>query len=198
MVFSTLQHDDALRRSRESPTLFRPAAAYNSSRPGDGARCRVLTQMLIARSAGGRVPAAELLMIGYGARSTSARMRYSTFIRRSRSPNGTARSPARRIAGTSVRKGLITPEDARTRTVHADELDGLLRPRTRGFSYRIEHDFGGVVEPPLLHQVGAVGLYRRDTNSRICATSCSCALQPGAAVPPFTFGQEAIRSSCPR
>jgi hypothetical protein len=26
-----------------------------------------------------------------------------------------------------VRKGLITPEDARTRTVHGEELEGLLR-----------------------------------------------------------------------
>ena len=87
----------------------------------------VLTHTLMP-SGVGRVPAVELLMIGYGARphirkNALQHLHQEITITKKHGSITLEESLAR-----LVQRGLITAEAARTRTMHADELEGLLRP----------------------------------------------------------------------
>ena len=87
----------------------------------------VLTQTLLPRVGGGRVPAAELLMIGYGARQhirkNALQHLHQEITMTKRSGSVTLEESLAQL----VHKGLISADDARTRTGHAEELEGLLR-----------------------------------------------------------------------
>ena len=87
----------------------------------------VLTQTLLPRVGGGRVPAAELLMIGYGARQhirkNALQHLHQEITMTKRHGSVTLEESLAQL----VHKGLITAEDARTRTGHPDELESLLR-----------------------------------------------------------------------
>ena len=88
----------------------------------------VMTQILLPRSGGGRIPAAELLMISYGARQhirKSALQHLHQEITITR-PQGSF--TFEESLATLVKQRLITSEEARGRTVHPEELDSLLRP----------------------------------------------------------------------
>ena len=86
----------------------------------------VVTQVLVPKSDGGRVPALELLMVGYGARQHIRRNALQhlhqeiTITRRDGSFTF-----EESLAGL-VRDGRIAADDARVRSAHRDELDGLL------------------------------------------------------------------------
>ena len=87
----------------------------------------VMTQILVPRIHGGRVPATELLMIGYGARqhirkNALQHLHQEITITRSKGSFTFEESLA-----TLVRQGLISTDEARARTVHPEELDLLLR-----------------------------------------------------------------------
>ena len=87
----------------------------------------VMTQHLLPRLGGGRVPAAELLMIGYGARQhirKNALQHLHQEITITR-PNGSF--TFEESLAVLVRQNLITLAEARSRTVHPEELDNLLR-----------------------------------------------------------------------
>jgi len=88
----------------------------------------VHTQMLLPKKGGGRVPAAELLMVGYGARHHIRRNRAAT------SASGNSRSPRKR---DHLRSRVLwcnwscptrsTAEDALLCSIHPDDLDILLK-----------------------------------------------------------------------
>jgi twitching motility protein PilT len=87
----------------------------------------VMTQILMPRVGGGRIPAVELLMIGYGARQ---------HIRKNALQHLHQEITITRPAGSFtfedslamlVKQKLVTPEEARARTGHPEELDHLLR-----------------------------------------------------------------------
>lgn len=87
----------------------------------------VMTQILLPRVGGGRIPAVELLMIGYGARQ---------HIRKNALQHLHQEITITRPAGSFtfeeslamlVKQKLVTPEEARARTGHPEELDHLLR-----------------------------------------------------------------------
>lgn len=86
----------------------------------------VTTQMLLPRRGGGRAVAAELLMLGYGARQHIRRNALQhlhqeiTMTRRHGS-----RTLEESLAGL-VREGLIEREEAQAHAGHPDELDQLL------------------------------------------------------------------------
>ena len=87
----------------------------------------VLVQTLMPRIGGGRVPAAELLMVGYGARQHVRRnavhhLHQEITITR---PQGSF--TLEESLATLVRAKYLTPEEARSRTIHPEELDHLLR-----------------------------------------------------------------------
>jgi len=76
---------------------------------------------------GGRIAAAELLMVGYGARQhirKNALQHLEQEITITRKDGSFTLEEC--MAGL-VRKGLLSAEDARARAIHRDELDKLLR-----------------------------------------------------------------------
>ncbi len=86
----------------------------------------IMTQTMLPRVGAGRVPAAELLVAGYRARQHIRRnalqhLHQEITITR---PSGTftLEEPLARLVAT----GVLTADEARTCTVHADNLEGLL------------------------------------------------------------------------
>ncbi|MDP6582708.1 MAG: hypothetical protein QF681_18805, partial [Vicinamibacterales bacterium] len=92
----------------------------------------VFTQTLLPRVGGGRVPAAELLMVGYGARQHIRKNQVQhlhqeiTITRRHGS--FTYEESLARL----VQHGQLERREAIARTAHTEELEGLLRqhPKT--------------------------------------------------------------------
>ena len=87
----------------------------------------VMTQTLLPKTGGGRVPAAELLMIGYGARQHIRKdalqhLHQEITITRKAGSITLEESLAR-----LVRSGDITRADAMARSGHPDEMENLLR-----------------------------------------------------------------------
>jgi twitching motility protein PilT len=87
----------------------------------------VLTQILLPSKHGGRLPAAELLMVGYGARH---------HIRRNNLQHLHQEIPLTKKKGsftleeslvTMVKNGDIEREDAALCAIHPDDLDILLK-----------------------------------------------------------------------
>jgi twitching motility protein PilT len=72
--------------AERQPTIRQEIAAALSA---------VFVQMLLPRRGGGRVPAAELLMVGYARGSTSGEICFISSIRRSRLRANTGRSPSK-------------------------------------------------------------------------------------------------------
>ncbi len=87
----------------------------------------VMTQILLPRITGGRIPAAELLMISYGARqhirkNALQHLHQEMTITR---PNGSF--TFEESIATLVKQKLVAVEEARARTAHPEELDHQLR-----------------------------------------------------------------------
>ena len=86
----------------------------------------VVTQVLLPRVGGGRVPAVEMLVVGYGARQhirKNALQHLHQEITISRKDGSCTFEES---LAHLVRKGAIGVDDARARAVHREELDGLL------------------------------------------------------------------------
>jgi twitching motility protein PilT len=126
LVFSTLHTGDV------TSTISRVADSFPPERQGtirqelSMSLAAVMTQILLPRIGGGRIPAAELLMVGYGARQHIRKnglqhLHQEITITR---PNGSF--TFEESLATLVRQKLISPEEARGRTVHPEELDSLL------------------------------------------------------------------------
>ena len=87
----------------------------------------VMTQTLLPKIGGGVVPAAELLMVSYGARQhirKNALQHLHQEITITR-PHGSF--TFEESLATLVRQKLLSADEARNRTVHPEELDALLR-----------------------------------------------------------------------
>jgi twitching motility protein PilT len=87
----------------------------------------VMTQMLLPRIGGGRVPAAELLMVGYGARQHIRKdalqhLHQEITITRRQGSVALEESLAR-----LVRERLVEHKDALARAAHADEFERAVR-----------------------------------------------------------------------
>jgi len=129
LVFSTLHTGDV------TSTISRVADSFPPERQGtirqelSMSLAAVMTQILLPRAGGGRIPAAELLMIGYGARQhirKNALQHLHQEITITR-PNGSF--TFEESLATLVRQNLLSAEEARSRTIHPEELDILLRDR---------------------------------------------------------------------
>jgi twitching motility protein PilT len=127
LVFSTLHTGDV------TSTISRVADSFPPERQGtirqelSMSLAAVMTQILVPRISGGRIPATELLMIGYGARQhirKNALQHLHQEITITR-PKGSFTFED--SLATLVRQGLINADEARARTVHPEELDLLLR-----------------------------------------------------------------------
>jgi twitching motility protein PilT len=131
LVFSTLHTTDV------TSTIARVADSFPVERQATirqdlaMALAAVLTQKLLPIAKGGRVPAAELLMLSYGARQ---HIRKNALQHLHQEITITRRSGSLTLEESLadlVRRNLLTVEDARTHASHVEELDGLLRPAGR-------------------------------------------------------------------
>ncbi len=127
LVFSTLHTTDVTSTVARVADSFPPERQPTIRQDLSMALGAVLTQTLLPRTSGGRVPAAELLMIGYGARQhirkNALQHLHQEITITKRSGSVTLEESLAQL----VHKGLISPDDARARTGHAEELESLLR-----------------------------------------------------------------------
>jgi twitching motility protein PilT len=87
----------------------------------------VVTQTLVPKTGGGRVPAVELLMVSYGARqhirkNALQHLHQEMSLTRKQGSLTLEDSLAR-----LVRAGLVSQQDALSRAGHPDELESILR-----------------------------------------------------------------------
>lgn len=130
LVFSTLHTSDV------TSTVSRISDAFPSERQPtirqelSMALAAVMTQILVPRKDGGRIPAAELLMMSYGARQhvrKNALQHLHQEITMTRQHGSfTFEESLARL----VREGRLAIEEARARAAHREELDGLLGSAT--------------------------------------------------------------------
>jgi twitching motility protein PilT len=127
LVLSTLHTTDV------TSTVARVADSFPSERQATirqdlaMALAAVLTQTLLPRPGGGRVPAVELLMVGYGARQHIRKNALQHLHQEITITKRTGSLTLEESLAQLVRQNLISAEDARTRAGHVDELDSLLR-----------------------------------------------------------------------
>ena len=128
LVFSTLHTGDV------TSTISRISDSFPDERQATIRQelamslAAVMTQILVPQAGGGRIPAAELLMVSYGARQhirKNALQHLHQEITITR-PNGSF-SFEESLAAL-VRAKMLAPDEARRHTSHPDELEVLLRP----------------------------------------------------------------------
>ena len=87
----------------------------------------VMTQTLIPRIGGGRVPAAELLMVSYGARQHIRKNALQHLHQEMSITRKQGSLTLEESLGRLVKSGQITAADAQARAGHPDELESVLR-----------------------------------------------------------------------
>ena len=92
----------------------------------------VLTQILLPKKGGGRIPAAELLMIGYGARHHIRRNALQHLHQEITITKKKGSFSLEESLVQLIQKGDITKEEALLCAIHPDDLDILLAPRAAG------------------------------------------------------------------
>jgi twitching motility protein PilT len=127
LVFSTLHTTDVTSTVARIADSFPPERQPTIRQDLAMALAAVLTQTLLPRNGGGRVPAAELLMIGYGGRqhirkNALQHLHQEITITKKNGSLSLEESFAR-----LVHSGMIMADEARARTIHPEELEGLLR-----------------------------------------------------------------------
>ena len=86
----------------------------------------VLTQTLMPRSGGGVIPAAELLMVGYGARQHVRKNALQHLHQEITITRKQGSFTLEECLTDLVRRELVDRKDALTRAVHPEELERLL------------------------------------------------------------------------
>jgi twitching motility protein PilT len=128
LVFSTLHTSDV------ASTVSRVADAFPAERQPtirqelSMALGAVMTQILLPKLGGGRIPASELLMVGYGARQHIRRNALQHLHQEITITRRDGSFTFEESLAELVRRGLLDHDEARARSVHREELDGLLRP----------------------------------------------------------------------
>jgi twitching motility protein PilT len=127
LVFSTLHTTDV------TSTVSRVADAFPAERQAtirqelSLALAAVMTQILLPRTGGGRVPAAELLLIGYGARQHIRKNALQHLHQEITITRREGSFTFEECLAQLVHRGVLDIDEARNRTAHREELDGLLR-----------------------------------------------------------------------
>ncbi|MGQ0737166.1 MAG: type IV pilus twitching motility protein PilT [Acidobacteriota bacterium] len=87
----------------------------------------VMTQTLVPRVGGGRVPAVELLIVSYGARQHIRRNALQHLHQEMSLTRRLGSLTLEDSLARLVRAGQVTPADASARAAHPDELESILR-----------------------------------------------------------------------
>jgi twitching motility protein PilT len=127
LVFSTLHTSDV------TSTISRVADSFPAERQGtirqelSMSLAAVMTQILLPGVGGGRIPAAELLMVSYGARQHIRRNALQHLHQEITITRPSGSFTFEESLATLVKQKLLSAEEARGRTAHPEELDHLLR-----------------------------------------------------------------------
>jgi twitching motility protein PilT len=129
LVFTTLHTTDAASTVSRIADSF-PVERQHSVRAEMAmALAAMLTQTLLPRKSGGRIPAAELLMVSYGARqhirkNALQHLHQEITITRKQGSFTLEESLAQLVI-----QGELSREDALMRAIHTDDLDALLKAK---------------------------------------------------------------------
>ena len=127
LVLSTLHTTDVASTIARIADSF-PGESQNSIRQELAmAVAAIHTQILLPKRGGGRVPAAELLMVGYGARHHIRRNTLQHLHQEIAMTKKKGSFSFEDSLVTLVRKGHIEREDALVCAIHPDDLDILLK-----------------------------------------------------------------------
>ena len=131
LVFTTLHTTDAASTVSRIADSFPQERQHTVRAEMAMALAAMLTQTLIPRKNGGRIPAAELLIVGYGARqhirkNALQHLHQEITITRKQGSFTMEESLAQLVFQQELNR-----EDAMTRALHPDDLDTLLK--TKGF-----------------------------------------------------------------
>jgi twitching motility protein PilT len=127
LVLSTLHTIDV------ATTVSRIADSFSNERQStirqELAMClaAVVTQVLLPSKRGGRCPASELLMVGYGARQHIRRNALHHLHQEIAMTKKKGSFTLEESLVQLIQKGYINPEDAQVCAVHPDDLDVLLK-----------------------------------------------------------------------
>jgi twitching motility protein PilT len=126
LVFSTLHTTDV------ASTVSRVCDAFPSERQAtirqelSMALAAVMTQVLVPGASGGRIPAAELLMLGYGARQHIRKNALQHLHQEITITRRHGSFTLEECLAQLVQRGALSVDEARARARHRDELEGLL------------------------------------------------------------------------
>ena len=126
LVFSTLHTSDV------TSTVSRVADAFPAERQPtirqelSMALAAVMTQILLPRNGGGRIPAVELLMLGYGARQHIRKNALQHLHQEITLTRRNGSSTFEESLADLVQRGFLNADDARARAPHRDEFDALV------------------------------------------------------------------------
>jgi len=126
LVLSTVHTTDA------ASTIARIADSFPDERQNtirqelSMALAAVMTQTLLPKIGGGVVPAAELLMVGYGARQHIRRNALQHLHQETTITRRVGSFTFEESLAQLVRQGLVERQDATARAVHPEELEQLL------------------------------------------------------------------------
>ena len=87
----------------------------------------VLTQILLPSKRGGRYPAAEMLMVGYGARQHIRKNNIHQLHQEITMTKKAGSFSLEESLATLMSQGHIEREDAMLHAIHPDDLEGILR-----------------------------------------------------------------------
>jgi twitching motility protein PilT len=126
LVFSTLHTSDVTSTVSRIADGFPPERQPTIRQELSMALSAVMTQVLVPKTGGGRIPAAELLMIGYGARQLIRKNALQHLHQEITITRRDGSFTFEECLAQLVRRGVLSVEEARTRAIHRDELDGLI------------------------------------------------------------------------
>jgi len=126
LVFSSLHTTDVATTVARISDSF-PVERQNTVRQELAmALAAVLTQTLMPKAGGGRIPAAELLMVGYGARQQVRKNALQHLHQEITITRKQGSFTIEESLADLVRRGLVDRKDALTRAGHPEELERLL------------------------------------------------------------------------
>jgi twitching motility protein PilT len=127
LVFSTVHTTDVASTVSRVADSFPPERQPTIRQELSMALAAVLTQTLLPRKGGGRAPAAELLMVGYGARQHIRRNTlqhlHQEIVLTRKNGSVTLEESLARLA----RENIVEVEEARSRAAHPEEFETYLR-----------------------------------------------------------------------
>jgi twitching motility protein PilT len=126
LVLSTIHASDVTSTVSRVCDAFPPERQPTIRQELSMALGAVMTQALLPKVGGGRIPAVELLMIGYGARQHIRKNALQHLHQEITITRRDGSSTFEESLAQLVKRGALTADDARARAMHRDELEGLL------------------------------------------------------------------------